>query len=56
MTCVSVCPKNVFDLYHLDGGQRSRVARMKECEQCTACVKQCPERAIAAEPPIKVFT
>lgn len=56
MTCVTVCPKNVFELYHLDGNQRSRVARLKACEQCTACVKQCPERAIVAEPPIKMFT
>jgi NAD-dependent dihydropyrimidine dehydrogenase PreA subunit len=53
--CVAVCPKNVFDLYRLDGKQKSQVARMEECEQCTACVKQCPERAILAEPPIKVF-
>jgi NAD-dependent dihydropyrimidine dehydrogenase PreA subunit len=45
----------VFDLYRVDGKQRSQVVRMADCEQCTACVKQCPERAIVAEPPIKVF-
>jgi NAD-dependent dihydropyrimidine dehydrogenase PreA subunit len=54
-TCVAVCPKGVFELYRLDGKQKSRVARMADCEQCTACVKQCPERAILAEPPIGVF-
>ena len=54
-TCVEVCPKGVFELYRLDGRQKSRVARMAGCEQCTACVKQCPERAIVAEPPIKRF-
>jgi len=54
-TCVEVCPKGVFALYRLDGRQKSRVARMVDCEQCTACVKQCPERAIRAEPEIKVF-
>jgi NAD-dependent dihydropyrimidine dehydrogenase PreA subunit len=55
VTCVEVCPKNVFELYRLNGGQKSRLARMDECEQCTACVKQCPEGAILAEPPIKTF-
>lgn len=54
-TCVEVCPKGVFELYRLDGRQKSRVIRFRECEQCTACAKQCPERAILAEPPIKVF-
>jgi NAD-dependent dihydropyrimidine dehydrogenase PreA subunit len=54
-TCMDVCPKGVFDLYHVDGKQKSRVARMVECEQCTACVKQCPEHAIVADPPIKLF-
>jgi NAD-dependent dihydropyrimidine dehydrogenase PreA subunit len=54
-TCVEVCPKGVFELYRLDGVQRSRVARSGECVQCTACVKQCPEHAILAQPPIKVF-
>jgi NAD-dependent dihydropyrimidine dehydrogenase PreA subunit len=52
---VQVCPRRVFDLYRLDGKQKSRVARMADCEQCTACVKQCPERAILAEPPIRRF-
>lgn len=55
MTCVEVCPKGVFDLYRVHGKQRSEVARMAACEQCTACVKQCPERAILADPPIKLF-
>jgi NAD-dependent dihydropyrimidine dehydrogenase PreA subunit len=54
-TCTEVCPKGVYELYHLEGRQKSRVAHMADCEQCTACVKQCPERAILAEPPIKVF-
>lgn len=54
-TCVAVCPKGVFDLYRLDGELKSRVDQMAACEQCTACVKQCPERAILAEPPIKAF-
>ncbi len=61
-TCVAVCPKGVFELYRLDGAacngqaeQKSKVAYMAACEQCTACVKQCPERAIVAEPPIRVF-
>ena len=54
-TCVEVCPKDVFDLYLLNGRQRSLVARMADCEQCTACVKQCPEHAILADPPINVF-
>jgi NAD-dependent dihydropyrimidine dehydrogenase PreA subunit len=53
--CVAVCPKGVFDLYWLDDKQKSRVARLLDCEQCTACVKQCPERAILADPPIRTF-
>jgi ferredoxin len=55
LTCVEVCPKGVFELYHLDGLQKAWVAHPKACEQCTACVKHCPEGAIAAEPPIKTF-
>ena len=54
-TCIEVCPKGVFELYQLDERQKSRVARMAACEQCTACVKQCPERAILANPPIRAF-
>jgi NAD-dependent dihydropyrimidine dehydrogenase PreA subunit len=54
-TCVSVCPKAVFELYRLGGKQRSRVAHPVACEQCTACVKQCPEHAILAESQIRVF-
>jgi len=53
--CVSVCPKGVFELYSLDGRQKSRVVRMSDCEQCTACVKQCPEHAILADPPVRGF-
>jgi NAD-dependent dihydropyrimidine dehydrogenase PreA subunit len=55
-TCVEVCPKGVYELYRQDGKQKSRVARLADCEQCTACVKQCPERAILADPPIRVFS
>jgi NAD-dependent dihydropyrimidine dehydrogenase PreA subunit len=54
-TCVEVCPKGVFELYRLNGKLKSRVAHMADCEQCTACVKQCPECAIVAEPPVKRF-
>jgi NAD-dependent dihydropyrimidine dehydrogenase PreA subunit len=55
-TCATVCPKGVFDLYRTDDGSlKSRMARSEACEQCTACVKQCPERAIVADPPIRVF-
>jgi NAD-dependent dihydropyrimidine dehydrogenase PreA subunit len=54
-TCVAVCPKGVFVLDRLDGGQRSRVAHPGACEQCTACVKQCPEGAVLADPPIRTF-
>ncbi len=54
-TCVDVCPKGVYELYRLDGKKRSRVVALAACEQCTACVKQCPEEAIVAEPPIRTF-
>jgi NAD-dependent dihydropyrimidine dehydrogenase PreA subunit len=54
-TCVEICPTGVFELYQLDGRQKSRIAHPAACEQCTACVKQCPERAIVADPPIQVF-
>ena len=54
-TCVEVCPKGVFEVCWLEGRQKARVARFGECVQCTACVKQCPEHAILADPPIKVF-
>lgn len=54
-TCVAVCPKGVFELYRLNGRQKSRIAHPAACEQCTACVKQCPEHAILAEPPIRAF-
>ena len=55
LTCVEVCPKAVFELYHLNGRQKAWVAHPSACEQCTACVKQCPEGAILAEPPIRTF-
>jgi NAD-dependent dihydropyrimidine dehydrogenase PreA subunit len=54
-TCIEVCPKCVFESYQLDGVRTSRVARMLDCAQCTACVKQCPETAIMADPPIRSF-
>ena len=54
-TCVEVCPKGVFQLYQLDGTQKSRVICFRECVQCTACVKQCPENAILTHPPVKAF-
>jgi NAD-dependent dihydropyrimidine dehydrogenase PreA subunit len=54
-TCLAVCPKAVFELHRFDGLLRSQVARMEECIQCTACVKQCPSEAIRADPPVKVF-
>jgi NAD-dependent dihydropyrimidine dehydrogenase PreA subunit len=54
-TCISVCPKGVFELYSANGRQKARVAHPDECELCTACVKQCPEGAIVANPPIKLF-
>jgi NAD-dependent dihydropyrimidine dehydrogenase PreA subunit len=54
-TCLEVCPKGVFELYRVDGRQKSWVAHPEACEQCTACVKQCPERAILAAPPIRGF-
>ncbi len=53
--CVDVCPKGVFELHRLGAVQRSRVSCLEECVQCTACVKQCPEHAILAEPSIKTF-
>jgi NAD-dependent dihydropyrimidine dehydrogenase PreA subunit len=34
---------------------RSVVARPDDCEQCTACVRQCPEAAIVAEPQVHRF-
>lgn len=55
LTCVDVCPKGVFELYHLDSQAKAWVARPEACEQCTACVKQCPEGAILAKPPIRTF-
>ncbi len=54
-TCVSVCPKGVFELTSANGRQKARVAHADECELCTACVKQCPEGAIVANPPIRLF-
>ncbi len=54
-TCVEVCPKGVFELYRSGAMLKSRVSSLNECVQCTACVKQCPEHAILAEPPIKTF-
>ena len=54
-TCVEVCPKGVFELYCLDGMQKSRVADMASCEQCTACIEQCPGGAILADPAAKGF-
>ena len=54
-TCVSVCPKGVFELVRDNGRQKARLVYAEECELCTACVKQCPEGAIVADPPIRVF-
>ncbi|MBN1657343.1 MAG: 4Fe-4S binding protein [Anaerolineae bacterium] len=54
-TCVSVCPKGVFELYREEARQRARVSDAGACVLCTACVKQCPEGAVVANPPVKVF-
>jgi NAD-dependent dihydropyrimidine dehydrogenase PreA subunit len=54
-TCIEVCPKAVFDLYHIDTREKAWLARAGACVQCTACVKQCPEGAILADPPIRIF-
>ncbi|MFQ6014890.1 MAG: HgcAB-like fusion protein [Anaerolineae bacterium] len=55
--CTQVCPKGVYALYQVEGSKRkkSRVVNLDACEQCTACVKQCPSGAIWTEPPIKTF-
>ena len=53
--CVEVCPRGVFEIYWLDGRPKSQVACWGACVQCTACVKQCPDEAILADPPIKMF-
>jgi NAD-dependent dihydropyrimidine dehydrogenase PreA subunit len=55
LTCIEVCPKAVFELYHLNGRQKAWIAHPEACEQCTACVKQCPEGAIIANPAIRTF-
>lgn len=55
-TCIEVCPRSVFELYRLDGRQKSWVAHADRCEQCTACVKQCPRQAILADPLIRQFS
>ena len=54
-TCVEVCPKGVFDLYSLGGRVVAQVRKASECEQCTACVKQCTVGAVLAEPPVRRF-
>lgn len=54
-TCEQVCPKGVFEFYRLNGKQKSRATAIDSCERCTACVKQCPNHAILADPPIKRF-
>ena len=54
-TCVQVCPKGVFELVQVDRKKKSLVSDLKACEQCTACVKQCPVEAILAQPPILTF-
>jgi len=35
--------------------QKAQVTDMDRCEQCTACIKQCPSRTILADPPIRDF-
>ena len=55
LTCVTVCPKGVFEMVKVDGRQKAQLGHPAECELCTACVKQCPEGAILAEPPIRLF-
>jgi len=54
-TCVEVCPKGVYALHRINGKQRSDVVDQAACEQCTACVKQCPYGAIWSKPPIQTF-
>lgn len=53
--CVEVCPRGVFDLNMLGGRTLAEVSRPAECEQCTACVKQCLVGAVLAEPPVRRF-
>jgi NAD-dependent dihydropyrimidine dehydrogenase PreA subunit len=54
-TCGEVCPKGVFEYYRLNGKLKSRAAGVAGCERCTACVKQCPNHAILADPPVRQF-
>lgn len=54
-TCEDVCPTGVYQLYESEEGIKARVAHADRCEQCTACVKQCPAGAILADPPISGF-
>ncbi len=37
-TCVSVCPRNVFEM----SGTKAKVARPEDCIECNACVTNCP--------------
>jgi NAD-dependent dihydropyrimidine dehydrogenase PreA subunit len=54
-TCVEVCPKSVFGLQQRNSRLVSVVEDMEACERCTACVRQCPEAAIVAEPVVERF-
>jgi NAD-dependent dihydropyrimidine dehydrogenase PreA subunit len=54
-TCLDVCPKAVFEMYQVSSRVKAWPAHPEACEQCTACVKQCPEQAILADPPIRGF-
>ena len=43
--CMEVCPRGCFDM---DGSNRTiRFARPDDCEQCAACIVQCPFDALS---------
>ncbi|NLU24562.1 MAG: 4Fe-4S binding protein [Clostridiales bacterium] len=50
--CVSLCPKNVFEITHAvnkKGYNYAAAPRQEECIKCKKCEKMCPDFAIYVE-------
>lgn len=49
--CMRICPG---DLFKKDSDNKAVIREKKDCWDCAACVKECPNQAIAMHLPVQV--